>query len=71
MSTFKYMNRIVEVAMLQLANMNHRFIILDDEIQANEECGDGHRVLDPSLEDCRHNATIGPLCRSYERAKDD
>ena len=34
MSTFKDMNRIVLVAMLQLANMNHRFIILDDEIQA-------------------------------------
>ena len=31
MSTFKDMNRIVVVAMLQLANMNHRFIILDDE----------------------------------------
>ena len=26
MSTFKYMNRIVVVAMLQLPNMNHRLI---------------------------------------------
>ena len=65
------MNRIVVVAMLQLAILNHRFIILDDEIQARRRIGDGHRVLDPSLVDCRHNATIVPLCPSYERAKDD
>ena len=37
----------------------------------DEGDGDGHRVLDPSLVNCRHNATIGPLCPSYERAKDD
>ena len=33
----------------------------------DEGDGDGHRVLDPSLVYCRHNATIGPLCPSYER----
>ena len=33
----------------------------------DEECGNGHRVLDPSLVDCRHNTTIEPLCPSYER----
>ena len=34
MSTFKDVNRIFVVAMLQLANINRRFIILDDEIRA-------------------------------------
>ena len=33
----------------------------------DEGDGDGHRVLDPSLVHCSHNATIGPLCPSYER----
>ena len=34
----------------------------------DEGDGDGHRVLDPSLVYCRHkNATIWPLCPSYER----
>ena len=37
----------------------------------DDECADGHRVLDSSLVDCRHNATIGSLGPSYERAKDD
>ena len=67
MSTFKDTNRIVVVAMLQLANMNHRFIILDARSRLDEGNGDGHRVLDPSLVYCRHNATLGPLCQSYER----
>ena len=49
MSTFKDMNRIVVVALLQLANMNHKLIIFDDEVQAR----DGHRVLGPSLVNCR------------------
>ena len=38
MSTFKDMNRIVVVAMLQLANMNHRFIILDDCASSPRRC---------------------------------
>ena len=33
--------------------------------------GVGHRVLGPSVVNCRQNATIGPLCPTYERAKDD
>ena len=32
MPTFQDMNRIFVVAMLQLANMNHKLIILDDEV---------------------------------------
>ena len=32
---------------------------------------DGHRILGPSLVNCRQNATIWPLCPTYERAKDD
>ena len=43
------MNRIVVVALLQLANMNHKLIILDDEVQAR----DWNRVLGPSLVNCR------------------
>ena len=39
MSTFKDMNRIVVVAMLQLANMNHRFIMCDVRSRLDE--GDG------------------------------
>ena len=41
MSTFKDMNRFVEVAMLQLANMNHRLLKLDDEVQARQGMGIG------------------------------
>ena len=33
----------------------------------DEGDGDGHRVLGPSFVYCRHNATIGSLCPSYER----
>ena len=33
----------------------------------DEGDGDGHRFLEPPLVYCRHNATIGPLCPSYER----
>ena len=62
MSTFKDMNIIVVEAMLQLANMNHRFIILEYEIQARQR-----RWGWASLVYCRHIATIGPLCPSYER----
>ena len=32
--------------------------------------GDGHRVLGPSLVNCRQNATLWPLCPNNERAKD-
>ena len=33
--------------------------------------GDGHRVLVQSLVNCGQNATIGPLCPTYERAEND
>ena len=33
--------------------------------------GNGHRVLGPSLVNCRQNAAIGPLWPTYKRAKDD
>ena len=71
MSNFKDMNSIVLVAMLQLANINNRFIILYDEVQASGGDVNGHWVLGPSLVNCRHNATIWGLCPTYERAKDD
>ena len=54
------MNRSVVVAMLQLANMNHRLIILDDEVQARRGDGVVHRVHGRSLINCIQNATNGP-----------
>ena len=41
------MNRCAQVAMLQLATMNHRLFMLDDEVQARQrrgsnDSGSGH-----------------------------
>ena len=44
------MDRYAQVAMLQLAIMNHRLFMLDDEVQARQrggsnDCGSGHGYL--------------------------
>ena len=67
------MNSIVVVAMLQLANMNHRHhISWMTRSRLDGEDWDGHWVLCPSLVNCRQNATTcWSLYPTYERAKDD
>ena len=58
----KNMDRIVSVAMLQLAIMNRRLISQTKE--------DGRQVLRPSLVVCRQRAPIWTLWPTIERAQD-
>ena len=62
MSTFKDANKIVVVAMLQLANMNHRHHTWMTSSKLDGGDWEEHWILCPSLVNCRQNAaTCWPL----------